>query len=532
MSTPKQLLVSKRKLFLAIISIALICSLASGSIMYVVAQGGSTPITISSGIYPGAPSHMIWVDSGIYYDKTSYGVTTSSTNAATLINNVITSNSYILIASGTYILTSPINLIGKNTVRISGYNTQGVGSSEGTVLKVGDGANCDVISKIEIGGTQAALFIEHLTIYVNKATQTSGNGINMQNCEDVTIQNCEIYQCYENGVKSLYGDRLTISHSNIMSNGGRGIYRSGSATTIQDCRLASNMLDGIYLYGAYKGTRILDCDIDTNVNGITLYGGLIGAIIENNNIHESTSTDVVIYGSAGVGNNGTIISNNVFYSGHDYGIQIVDSGVGSLNTKIMGNTFNDYTLAIYSVTHSEDTVIVYNTFLNCITQYNLVDSSYITVGNSPLQETAIHSVYVPFISGTELYQYANAPMYRIDADTDYASTNIDLGRNIQNLQIFVTWISFSTSTLTFNVTCDFRLSTDYFVAANERTINISQAVTSAYNYRSNVTSLWTDLLVYHPYSYWVDGLSITLKVQRTVGQSMNGGFFGVLVEYS
>jgi parallel beta-helix repeat protein len=109
MSTPKQLLVSKRKLFLALISIALICSLASGGIMYVVAQGGSTPITISSGPYPGAPSHTIWVDSGTYYDKTSYGVTTSSTNAATIINNAVSvAGSSVYVKNSTYSITTPI----------------------------------------------------------------------------------------------------------------------------------------------------------------------------------------------------------------------------------------------------------------------------------------------------------------------------------------------------------------------------------------------------------------------------------------
>jgi hypothetical protein len=118
MSTPKQLLVSKRKLFLALISIALICSLASGSIMYVVAQGGSTPITISSGIYPGAPTYTIWVDSGTYYSKTAYGVVSSSTNAATFINSMIltvhsTTNGTIKFAPGLYTLTSPIIMYSK-----------------------------------------------------------------------------------------------------------------------------------------------------------------------------------------------------------------------------------------------------------------------------------------------------------------------------------------------------------------------------------------------------------------------------------
>jgi hypothetical protein len=91
MSSPMKISVSKRKLLLAFFSIALICSLASGSIMYVVAQGGSTPITISSGIYPGAATYTIWADSGTYYSKNAYGVVSSSIDASSLIQPILNS---------------------------------------------------------------------------------------------------------------------------------------------------------------------------------------------------------------------------------------------------------------------------------------------------------------------------------------------------------------------------------------------------------------------------------------------------------
>jgi hypothetical protein len=105
MSTPKQLLVSKRKLFLALISITLICSLASGSIMYVVAQGGSTPITISSGIYPAGTSYTIYNESTTYYSKNSHGIVAySSASAVSVITDTLASSdaTTVQIADGTY----------------------------------------------------------------------------------------------------------------------------------------------------------------------------------------------------------------------------------------------------------------------------------------------------------------------------------------------------------------------------------------------------------------------------------------------
>jgi len=122
MSTPKQLLVSKRKLLLALISIALICSLASGSIMYVVAQGGSTPITISSGIYPGAPSYTIYTDGTTYYAKNSYGaVSYSSTNCSSILNSISAVGINVKFTVGTFIV-EPV-------WRVKGYmNIEGSGS--------------------------------------------------------------------------------------------------------------------------------------------------------------------------------------------------------------------------------------------------------------------------------------------------------------------------------------------------------------------------------------------------------------------
>ena len=95
MSAKGKLLVSKRKLLLAVVAIALVCSLASGSFMYVLGQGGGSHVfTISSGQYPGAPSYTIYSDGAVtptYYAKDAYGVIayTSTTDVGTIINNIL-----------------------------------------------------------------------------------------------------------------------------------------------------------------------------------------------------------------------------------------------------------------------------------------------------------------------------------------------------------------------------------------------------------------------------------------------------------
>jgi hypothetical protein len=155
MSTPKQLLVSKRKLFLAIVSIALICSLASGSIMYVVAQGGSTPITISSGIYPGAPTYTIYTDGTTYYAKNAYGVVSYySTDAATTINTILTQ------------LKASVSSIGGHI-----YCSDAITLTAPIIVPAWEGLTLEFVGKVTVTGS-AAMIIGGVSDAVRTSTFT------------------------------------------------------------------------------------------------------------------------------------------------------------------------------------------------------------------------------------------------------------------------------------------------------------------------------------------------------------------------
>jgi hypothetical protein len=243
MSTPKQLLVSKRKLFLALISIALICSLASGSIMYVVAQGGSTPITISSGIYPGAPNHTIWVDSGTYYDKTSYGVTTSSINAATIINQAIINTPTLgtVILNGNITITSTIQI----THPINFYFDQLIIGATSTT----NGIEIVDLNKWDVG-TGTVIKGNNLVVNAPHATWNK-TAILLQNSYAVTID-----------IKSLTYD-VTNTQSGIgievFADNGEGIM----GCTIQNIQMLNYFLTNIYIHT--EGTGYINRNSFNNI---------------------------------------------------------------------------------------------------------------------------------------------------------------------------------------------------------------------------------------------------------------------------
>jgi hypothetical protein len=195
MSSNLKVSVSKRKLLLAFISIALICSLSSGSIMYVVAQGGSTPLTISSGIYPGAPSHTLYVNGATYYDKTNYGVVTSSTNAATIIQAALTSvagtGNKIYLTSGQYnIGTTSITGVSNSVLEFEGIKSPN-GDQGAIIVYTGTGIALDYYNAVRGD-------IRDFQIINPNIKAITGTGLRISGGYCFTVQNPNI--CAKNGI--------------------------------------------------------------------------------------------------------------------------------------------------------------------------------------------------------------------------------------------------------------------------------------------------------------------------------------------
>ena len=168
--------VSKHKLVFAFISIALVCSLGSGTVMYVVAQGGgSLPITISSGVYPGATAYTIFTDGSTYYAKNSYGAVSSSSTSASVVFASIPEGSKISIGEGTF----PAQILYK-----SGNMYIGSGTSKTIIQQT---VSADYVFKPSAATAKTRLYIADLTIDLTDDSVGSG-GLNLDGTCYATVE--------------------------------------------------------------------------------------------------------------------------------------------------------------------------------------------------------------------------------------------------------------------------------------------------------------------------------------------------------
>jgi len=141
---------SRRQLTSVLVVTILITTLIVSPIVYVLAQSGTT-LTISSGIYPGAPSYTIYQVSGTYYAKDQNGYNEfSNANIRTVAQSALDSGEVTLyFKNGLYIFTDGTTHTGPGgSVRVGlgmGDNDSIYGESRnGVVFTQADGTNLSV----------------------------------------------------------------------------------------------------------------------------------------------------------------------------------------------------------------------------------------------------------------------------------------------------------------------------------------------------------------------------------------------------
>jgi hypothetical protein len=146
------------------IALVLVASLISAGIVYVFAVSPSSTFTITSGIYPGAPSYTIWREGSNYFAKDANGVLAySGTVATTVIQNVFNQMPLkVLFKEGIYDITgstviayAPIviegegksSIISGGTLQVNGtgWDTVGWESNINVVTHLCFESNGDVI---------------------------------------------------------------------------------------------------------------------------------------------------------------------------------------------------------------------------------------------------------------------------------------------------------------------------------------------------------------------------------------------------
>jgi len=204
------------------------------------------------------PSYIIYIEDTIIkaLNCQTGEVDFSGTDASTVIQEAIdalTEGGTIVIKSGTYVLSSQLNLC-SNLVLL--------GEGRSTILKLKDGANYNALQ----ADTKEKIIISNLAIDGNREKidttapmYTTLNCIRLLNSNDIIVENCFLFNVYYFGVRTEGCKRIQIKGNTVWAFRDQGI----SLNTTTGARIANNVVyngtDATYT-GGYIGISVWRSD--------------------------------------------------------------------------------------------------------------------------------------------------------------------------------------------------------------------------------------------------------------------------------
>ena len=212
------------------------------------ARSVSSTLTISPGVYPGAPSYTVWMEGSNYFAKDANGmIAFSGTNASQIISLASVGSTKILI-SGDIAVSSPIILPSNITIEIQGS------------LTLADNANCNIFNLVDVGYVQ--IFGGKLD--GNKAHNTAGIGIYI-NTTTYTgdllhhISDIHIDSFTQHGIKIEGESRAVFLRGvSVYGSDDTGFYIGGGDHHITNCLAGQNTGKGFY-FGNVGGNQVSNC---------------------------------------------------------------------------------------------------------------------------------------------------------------------------------------------------------------------------------------------------------------------------------
>lgn len=374
-----------KQVSLRIATALILCSiiLAAGfSILYMVlASAPSSTFWLAPGIYPGAPSYTVWREGNNYFAKNANGeLEYGETNASYVINSVITENSAIYLAFGTYQLSASIEINAKSvTLYSDGRGESEMANHGGAVLTPTD----DSFPLINI--TEDFATISGITIFGDRANRDGNIGIAVEASHIDILHNRILYTSKE-AVK-VSGSRLGI---NIAYNEFRECVDYEEAATV-GCLDISGMADSFISFNEISGlkTGIYGNSFGaTTIQGNKIFPVTYGCYFDSpqrvsfiGNIVEPAVTNlteyafyVVSYGGGSWGKYNRIVGNEISggTSGEKGGLYFKGSSV--TNNTVTSNTIRQFDWSGIEEDDSADwNVYIGNTLIN--TGYILTEAN-------------------------------------------------------------------------------------------------------------------------------------------------------------
>jgi hypothetical protein len=351
----------------AIALVLIACLVSSSIVYYAIAVSPSSPITISGGVYPGAPSYTFWEEGGYYFAKDANGeIDYSGTNATIVIQNAFNQNgSSYLFKAGTYELAGN-TVVANAPVRIEGEGKKSI-ISGGTLKIVGGGLelgwkdNNNLVRglRFECDGSITPLWLYGVVdgrVMENSFWKTSfylGNPqLRLTNCLSIYVRynwfdgyNCQIIRMDGTSYKPYY-----YIQDNAFGSTSQGtfptqnnpwevaaIYIEGADKTWTYITNNVGILNpkNIFVYSEAAATMVLDNDIECGTGNYAIWLTQDSNRVEGNYITLTSSSLGAIY----VYHNGDAMYYNSIVNNQIDAGDGIDPIYGTFfYSKIMGNT--------------------------------------------------------------------------------------------------------------------------------------------------------------------------------------------------
>lgn len=242
-------------------------------------------------------SYVIFKEGSIYYARNGKtGVTDySGTDASKIIQNAIgaiTSGGIIHISVGVYEIRTTIKV--KPQVILEGEGGSAI-FDKGTILRLADGVNTNIIENENVGTADRYIIIRQLALDGNKDNNDAGSGISFTRVERCSIQNVDIWNCEENGLvisgeTGVYGAYENNIYNLVVSYcDGDGILLTTTTGPTQDAN--DNRFYGVFVRNCNYGVNI---DVGT---GNTFFGAIFAHNVVGIYINRGTAN--YFYGTWG-----------------------------------------------------------------------------------------------------------------------------------------------------------------------------------------------------------------------------------------
>jgi len=201
----------------------------------------------------------------------------------------------IKILAGTY---NEIISIKKDNITLDGKNKDTTilnGNKSSSTISINNSKNIS-INNLSIGNGKNGISINFSSVYLsNLKIKDNGNGLQVVSNSHINIDNTFVNNNIDNGLELKFNSTAYIDNSEFNNNSSAGVFFTmGSSVYIQYSKTSNNSVG--LSSSINTSTRIIGCEIMSNIFGIVLRGNATGLLTGHNII--SDNGDVA--GGAGI----------------------------------------------------------------------------------------------------------------------------------------------------------------------------------------------------------------------------------------